>query len=352
MIIEKYNISLSGYDLLGPAGADGIRYAWNYRHNDSLVESAAFSKHNKQSADNICGYTVSVSAGCVLNALKQNCRFCRTGTLLPFSGFLTSFDIAKQNVFMVLSDIYCDNHMLKNNAREFAYMGQGEPGYSYDQVRLAIRLTDCAMNEIGQTVYRHIIATSGIPEMILAYKHDVKQHFFDSRVTMHFSLHGTANREQIMPIEATYSYKSILDTMWDIKEITGEKPCLGILMFKHFNPVGETINYSNDLNTMREILAEIDPERFRLSFCEYNDINDISSSDVYPEDDCRHLLDMAKSMGFEAKLFSSFGKEEVTACGLLAGKIPLYKITEKRIKLESDAEQLVLQAYHTIAKEI
>jgi hypothetical protein len=49
---------------------------------------------------------------------------------LPFSDMLSSYDIAKQNVFMVLADMNCSEHSeLHQSPREFAYMGQGESGY-------------------------------------------------------------------------------------------------------------------------------------------------------------------------------------------------------------------------------
>jgi adenine C2-methylase RlmN of 23S rRNA A2503 and tRNA A37 len=298
-------------------------------------------------------YTTSVSSGCVLHALKQHCRFCRTGTLLSFSGFLTAYDIAKQNIFMVLSDIYCnDHHNLKNNAREFAYMGQGEPGYSYSQVRRAIKLTDIAMKSIGQKVYRHIIATSGITEMIEAYKCDIKYGFFESRITLHYSLHATESRAIIMPIENTYSYKSVLEAMNNVADLTGEKPCLGILLFNQFKQKGANWSYTNDYNTIKKILEEIDSSKYRLSFCEYNDINDISFSELYEEEEGKKILELAKAMGFEAKLFSSFGKEEVTACGLLAGQVPSNTVSKKWLDLEIETEKLLKLATQELNSKI
>lgn len=341
--MKKANsITPIGYDLLGKDGMDGIRYAWKHFRSEHYVESAAFPKRNKIKDDNVCGYTTSVSSGCILHATKQHCRFCRTGTLLPFSGFLSAYDIAKQNIFMVLSDIYCSDHPnLKNNTREFAYMGQGEPGFSYSQVRLAVKLTDYAMKYIGQEVCRHIIATSGITEMVQAYKSDIKCRFFDSRVTLHYSLHATIDRKRIMPIENCYPYKKIIEAMSDIAVLTGEKPCLGIMLFNQFKPKETKWTYTNDCNIVRNMLTGIDPSKFRLSFCEYNDINDISSSKPYEENEGKKLLNLAQEMGFEAKMFSSFGKEEVTACGLLAGQVPQNSVSEKWHELVFKTEELL-----------
>lgn len=193
------DIRLVGYDALGVNGGEGIRYAWKYGISSYCVESAAFVQHTKGLRDNICGYTTSVSSGCILANMGLACKFCRTGTQLPFGGCLTSKEIAKQNVFMVLCDIHCSDHPdLAVSQREFAYMGQGEPGFSYGEIREAIQITNRVMDELGQTVFRHIIATSGVPQMIKAYTNDIKHNFFSSRTTMHFSLHGTTSRNYII----------------------------------------------------------------------------------------------------------------------------------------------------------
>ena len=135
-------------------------------------------------------------------------HFVEPGKLLPFGGFLTYKEIAKQNVFMVLADMYCDERPeLLNKEREFAYMGQGEPGFSYSQVRMAIELTNKIMHRLGQKVHRHIFATCGVPEAIYNYKMMIKiisQRDFASFVTSCYR-----KRECLMPIEKKYSYKEI-----------------------------------------------------------------------------------------------------------------------------------------------
>lgn len=155
-------MDIVGYDILEDGG---LRYAWKDARFKKCIESAAFINRSKGKLEDICGYTTSVSSGCILRTQGNQCAFCRTGNVLPFGGLLTYKEIAKQNIFMVLSDIYCEDHPeLHNKKREFAYMGQGEPGYSYSQVRMAIELTNTVMRELNQQVYRHIFATCGIPE--------------------------------------------------------------------------------------------------------------------------------------------------------------------------------------------
>lgn len=300
------NFTLIGYDVLGTNQHEGIRYAWKHSSAVSLVESAAFTQHSKSSDNSVCGYTASVSSGCILNAKNLACKFCRTGTQLPFGGLLTASEIAKQNVFMVLSDMYCSDHeVIRTNAREFAYMGQGEPGFSYRQVRDAIRLTNIAMKELGQQVFRHIVATSGVPHMIRAYIEDLREDFFSSRTTMHFSLHGTTS---------VNSDQSFTTTMKDIKVI----------------------------------LSELDPVVYRLSFCEFNGYSDLGTFVPYDLSLSAEILAYARNLGFEAKLFSSFGKDEVTACGMLGGKHPDNVPSEKWLELEQLAEQIISSAISTI----
>lgn len=339
--MECSKIKIAGYDILGTEGKDGIRFAWEYEHSKPFIESAAFPQRRKNTSDDICGYTTSVSAGCVLHAFKSQCLFCRTGNLLPFCGFLSYRDIAKQNIFMVLADINCKDHPeLHNRPREFAYMGQGEPGYSYSQVRLAIELTNRVMKKLGQTVHRHIFATSGVPEAITAFKEDLQDHYTE-RVTLHFSLHATKDRALLMPIDSRYSYKDVLQAMEDIFTISGEKPCIGIMLFKNFKPNYQEFSYSNDFEAIKRILSELDPKTCRLSFCEYNASDDICQSDLYLEDDAKNILHYAIEKGFDAKLFSSFGREQHTACGMLGGKTAMMSVSDKWLLLDKEADRLI-----------
>lgn len=339
------NMKLIGYDTLGTGGSDGIRYAWKHDSSSYYVESAAFVQRTKTAKDQVCGYTTSVSSGCILQNMGLACKFCRTGTLLPFGERLTAFEIAKQNVFMVLADMHCsDRADLRNKHREFAYMGQGEPGLSYPQIRYAIQLTNIAMETAGQTVFRHIIATSGIPQMIKGYINDLKDNFFSHKTTLHFSLHRTMDRSEIMPINSRFSYEESLDAMSEISVISGEKPCVGILLLNNFTPLGMNKSYTTDLNTVKDMLKQLNPNQARLSFCEFNGSLDIGTYDLHEEKQSKQILEYAERAGFEAKLFSSFGKEETTACGMLGGREPKAKISDKWIGLEREAERMVLSA--------
>lgn len=343
--MTDFNIKLSGYDILGTDVSEGIRYAWRYATYPYCVESAAFIQRSKAIKDNISGYTTSVSCGCILNSMNLACKFCRTGTQLPYGNRLTAVDIAKQNIFMVLSDMNCSDHIdLMTNAREFAYMGQGEPGFSYPQVSEAIQLTDIAMKELGQTVFRHIIATSGVPEMIEQYVDDLRRGIFSSRTTMHFSLHSTVKRNDIMPINSLFPYKKSLEALSDVARISGEKPCIGILLLNNFATPHASTTYTTDLDTVKGILQELDRTQVRLSFCEFNGSPDLGTFDLYENEKSQEILNYAREQGFEAKLFSSFGQSEATACGMLGGKKPQKFPSQKWTELEQQTEDIILSA--------
>ena len=255
-------IKIEGYDILGKVQPEGIRFAWKGSRFGNLIESAAFNKRTKLGGEAICAYTTSVSAGCILHSQDVPCVFCRTGNVLPFGGVLTYKEIAKQNVFMVLADLHCDDHPeLANRSREFAYMGQGEPGLSYAQVRLAIELTNQAMKKLGQTVYRHIFATSGIPEAIIAFKDDIKN-YYSERVTLHLSLHAADKRDLLMPINRLYPLKEVLKHADEVSDLTGERTCVGIMLFWNFKPRGNDFQYSNNVENVVSILDMLDPDRW------------------------------------------------------------------------------------------
>lgn len=334
-------ITIKGYDLLGTDNPVGIRFAWGGDRFGKLIESAAFNTRTKLGGEPVCAYTTSVSAGCILRAQGCPCVFCRTGKVLPFGGLLTYKEIAKQNIFMVLADMHCDdNPALANRPREFAYMGQGEPGYSYGQVRMAIELTNRAMRELGQTVYRHIIATSGVPETIRSFKTDV-QSYYTERVTLHLSLHAAEQRSHLMPINEIYPLQEVINEAEDVISFTNEKTCVGILLFWNFKTKGSTQTYSNTVDNVLPLLDMLNPSAYRLSFCEYNATPDVADAETYPECEKQRLMKAILNRHFDAKFFSSFGQQELTACGLLGGKQPDCQVSEKLLSLDTMAEELI-----------
>jgi len=342
-------IQLLGFDRLGEKGQDGIRYAWKCDGYTYLLESAAFKNKTKGLQSKISGYTTSVSLGCILKYMGVACKFCRTGRMLPFSTFLSAKEIAKQNVLMVLLDMKSKDKESWQKEREFAYMGQGEPGYSYTQLRQAIKITDCVLQKLGQNTYRHIISTSGIDEMLMALAHDLETHYFETRVTVHYSLHGTRWRSKVMPINMLYPYEYSLELLKKISAIIDEKICLGVLLLNGFCPDSVNENYKTEKEDLDVILNLLDNQYFRFSLCEYNSIEDGDGiSDIYPEKQAQELLDYIRKRGFEGKMFSSFGKKEKTACGMLGGQKPEFNVDTSWKELEIYAESLIDEATNEI----
>lgn len=332
--MKQYPFVLNGHTLLGGRGRDGIKYYW--KKNGDRVESVAFNrrlcepdpKHEAEDI-NISAYTISTSFGCVLSASNQQCRFCETGSR-NFRGFLSAEEIALQAIFMANYDANCPSFPeVRNHKREFAFMGQGEPGLNYPAVREAIRLTDRAMEEIGQKVHRYIISTCGVTTFVPSLIEDIKRGVFKNRISLHFSLHGVGDiRSHLMPVDSEYSYldfikicKMFYETQ---KEIHGyaEKIGVGLLMFKNFIPIvraGEVTPLSTTLDTkqLELILEELDPEIFRIDLSDFNHTSVTESSEEMSNEEAHALLECAEELGFEAKIFSSFGRDRHSGCGML-----------------------------------
>lgn len=328
---RSIELVLNGHTLLGGLGKDGIKYYWI--KNGNRVESLAFNTRTcyphrdpkivERDAE-ISSYTISTSFGCVLSANSQQCRFCETGSR-EFKGFLTSDEIALQCIFMALYDADCPSFPeVRTHKREFAFMGQGEPGYNYSAVRRAIQLTDIAMEAIGQDIHRYIISTCGISDFMPQLINDVKTEIYKNKIDIHFSLHAIGEtRKIIMPIENNFSYKEFIRLCKEYHDITNEKIGIGILMFKKFMPIlnnnDNNINpITLDENQLNEILSELDNQVFKIDLCDFNPATSVTKNRAeVKNEEAMKLLNIALNHGFEAKTFSSFGSDKNAGCGML-----------------------------------
>lgn len=312
--------TLEGYTLLGGRGIDGIKYHWD--KEGKKVESLAFNRRLKESLEpdvvKTSAYTVSVSYGCQLSATNMQCKFCETGKL-GYKGNLHADEIALQNIFMAEYDANCPSFpQVRDNKREFAYMGQGEPGLNYPAVKQSILLTDCAMSMIDQTVSRYIISTCGISEFMPALIDDIKGGYYKNKVTLHFSLHVIDDeRDILMPINKDYDYKEFINQCAKLRQFSNEKIGVGILMFNNFR-IGSKNSEAHTLTPekLEQILKMLDKDIFRIDLC---DVNKTSMGKQSPlrNEDAKKLCEVFGSMGFEGKTFSSFGDSEQSGCGML-----------------------------------
>lgn len=312
--------SICGYSLLGALGADGIKYYW--KKDNALVESIALNKRLRNPIQDLdlktSAYTVSTSLGCGLSSFNSQCLFCGTGKN-KFNGELTADDIALQCIFMAEYDSNCTSYPeIRDNYREFAFMGQGEPGLNYPSVREAIILTDIVMERLAQKVSRYIISTCGVSNFIPALIHDIRSGVFRNRVTLHFSLHEIDEiRDELMPVNKIYDFNKMIELCQAFYRTTNEKVGVGILMFDRFKASNGKI-YSLTESRLEQILSRLDNESFRIDLCTVNDTIAGRQSHQLSNKAAIRLLEVARKRGFECKVFSSFGDTQHSGCGMLS----------------------------------
>lgn len=327
-------------------GREGVRYVWEVDGKSSpYVESGAFYKRtyletNKIDSD-IAAYTTSVSLGCLLAKSGNQCKFCVTGNHVPYQRLLTAEEIALQNIFMVLDDKLANE---SSKAREFAYMGQGEPGFSYEQVREAIIITNKVVDSLGFNVYRHIFATAGVPEAIKKLTNDVASGFYgQTNILLHLSVHSMIERGKLMPINHLYPLEDVIQASEEYAKLTGKKVVVNFMMLKGATLMGEgpfTTTLSEQANNFIKIL---NPKYHRVILCEYNADESVGeNSDIEPEE-VEMLENIFVSNGFEVKKFVAFGKKNKLACGLLGGKATPNLKSEDVDQLLNKATDLINQ---------
>ena len=250
--------------------------------------------------------------------MRMPCTFCATGKI-KYLGPLTAEEIALQNIFMAFYDSSCPSWpQVRAHSREFAYMGQGEPGLMYPQIRRSILLTDEAMLRTGQNVHRYIISTVGVTDMLDLLIEDFKNHIYKHPVTLHFSLHAISpERGLLMPIDNIYPYKQTLLKAKEIYEITGEKMAVGVLLFSSFSTNNTDLDFTISKNYLNKILNSLDNRYHRIDLCDVNNNRSIKHQSQVSNEYAHRLLYFVKNNGFAAKLFSSFGSEENSGCGML-----------------------------------
>lgn len=320
-VIKTHPFALKGLTLLGSLGTEGVKYHWE--RNGHSVESLAFNRRlksnlNSEDVDKTSAYTISVSYGCQLSTYERACKFCETATQ-KYYGNLTAEDIALQSIFMAEYDSNCLSFpQVQKNHREFAFMGQGEPGLNYPAVRQAILLTDKAMEIINQNVSRYIISTCGIIDFLPLLIADIKQKHFHNRVTLHFSLHVVGeDRNILMPINHDHNYLDFIKECARLREISGEKVGVGILMFKEYRYQRNAKSYTLNSEKLKEILKQLDKDIFKIDLCTLNTPS-FGSQKPMSYESAQKLLDVVKQQGFEGKIFSSFGENVNSGCGMLS----------------------------------
>lgn len=316
-----YPLKLKGLCLLDNLGADGIKYYWD--KDGAIFESIALNRRLKdptcEEDNKTSAYTISTSIGCQLAAMKKQCRFCETG-MRNFVTPLTGEEIALQCIFMAEYDTDCGSYpRVRGNAREFAFMGQGEPGLNYPAIRRAIILTDYVMEQLNQTVSRYIISTCGILDLIPALIQDIKNGVFKNSVTIHFSLHSIGDeRLKLMPISQNNDYTEIIKQCKVLRQHINDKIGVGVLMFDQYQPIQSEQSYTLTKDKLQLILKELDKDVFRIDLCAVNNTTAGKQMHQQSAASANDLLCIVKDAGFDGKIFTSFGGTQRAGCGMLS----------------------------------
>jgi adenine C2-methylase RlmN of 23S rRNA A2503 and tRNA A37 len=334
---SKFNLRPVG-KYVNDEGKEGVRYIWEIDGtSDYYVESGAFYKRTNLGInkidEQIAAYTTSVSSGCFLSKNKRQCKFCVTGNTIPFRRFLTGEEIALQNIFMVLDDKQANE---LGKMREFAYMGQGEPGFSYEQVKQAMIITNAVMEELGIRVFRHIFATSGVTPGIEKLTKDVVTGVYGkNKILLHLSIHAAIDRGKLMPINEDFPLAEVIKASEEYARLTGEKVVVNFMMLSGavFGNDGPFSTLSaKEINCLVKLL---NPNYHRIILCEYNPPGDIDNGNSVSVEEINQAERQFLDHGFTVKKFIAFGKKDKLACGLLGGRaIPNLSFSNIKNKFE------------------
>ena len=352
---KDYPFSIYGYHLLGTAGEDGIKYVWEV--DGKNVESVAFNRrlripYGEEDVSTTSAYCISTSIGCPFSREKKQCLFCATG-MQNYERRLKADEIALQCIFMAEYDSDCPSYPeVRNNKREFAFMGQGEPGLQYNSVREAIILTDFALATIGQEISRYIICTSGVPDFIPSLIDDIRHGVFKNPVTVHFSLNvGGDDRDILMPMNKEYNYRDFIQECKLLYKCTQSKIGVSIMLLDNFD-CGTGSKFTLTEEKLGKILDELDSNIFKIDLCFVNKVGAIKNTPMSKEK-ADSFLSFVHSRGFEGKEFSSFGEGAKAGCGMLdATDDEVSKVGSQPIMHYNKALELLQNAKHCRNNEL
>jgi adenine C2-methylase RlmN of 23S rRNA A2503 and tRNA A37/predicted MPP superfamily phosphohydrolase len=324
---EDFGISLVGSHQIG-RDIVGRKYVWKKNSSNFLFESITLNQKefiNPNPEDSRTSlYSISTCVGCQLATFNSQCVFCEVGTNNFYP--LTADEIALQCIFMAEYDSNCQGfRRVQKNKREFAFMGQGEPGFNYPMVKRAILLTDLAMKEINQTVSQYVIYTSGITDFIPSLIDDYKNEIFNIdnlHVSVHFSLNAIEERDTMMPINKLYPYEEFIQQCKALYQVTKEKIEVGILLIAEYS-TNDGLKFTLDPDKYEAILGELDANVFRIQLCLVNKtkMGTKKSESKEEEEEAEEYREKAIEHGFECTISGSPADDNSeSACGQITTK--------------------------------
>lgn len=226
-IKDKYNENEFDSDY-APLETTYISTFRNYT-GSKAANSTSQSTESTHSPTNLLPATLCVSSqvGC-----SMQCSFCFTGTQ-KMKRNLTSGEIIGQ--FMNAQQIAFPKNLSISN---IVFMGQGEFGYNYRNVKDAIEVFT---EELGISGKKIIVSTCGV---VPAMKKLTKE----MKVNLAVSLHATNDelRDKIVPINRMFPLKELMEACKDFEQNSGKR-----LSFEYVMLDGINDSYEDAKNLVR-----------------------------------------------------------------------------------------------------
>ena len=239
---------------------------------------------------------VSSQVGCSLT-----CKFCATGYLERKRNL--QFDEIVDQV-VLLNQLA--QELLDKKITNIVFMGMGEPLLNYKQVLRAVEVIS-SPDALGMSPRRVTVSTAGVAKAIRQLGED------RVRFKLALSLHAANDkkRNEIMPINDSNNIKTLIDSLNEFYQETGNEITLEYILFKDFN---DSLKDADELiKIYRQIPADL------VNIIEYNPIEKARFEKPTQEKITAFMEYLGKNK-VNARLRRSRGKDIDAACGQLANK--------------------------------
>ena len=258
-------------------------------YDDHIIEGVLIPADSRMTA------CVSSQVGCSLS-----CKFCATGYM-----------DRKRN--LDAAEIYDQVVHIKNQAEthyqvpltNIVYMGMGEPLLNYQNVIQSIDYIT-SENGLGMSPKRITVSTAGIAKMIKKLGDDKVK--FNLALSLHAA--NDAKRNQIMPINASNSLKSLKEALQSYFYQTRNHITFEYIVFNNFN---------DSLQDAKELLQFTKYVPGKVNIIEYNPISEADFTNT-AQDKLAIFANFLQDKGVTVNIRRSRGKDIDAACGQLANK--------------------------------
>ena len=261
--------------------ADGTRKFLWLLSDGNTIESALLKQGNRLTS------CISTQVGCPLN-----CPFCATGK----AGFIRNLSVDEIVGQFIGTEIH-----VKREVNNLVYMGMGEPLLNTEGVFESIRLLNAA--KLRQLGIRHItLSTSGVVPGILELAS------LSPTPRLAVSIHSANNeiRDNLVPINRSYSLEELMDAMHFFQEQTGDRITICYTLFDGLN---------DSVDDARLLVRYLRGLHVYVNLIPYNETSDRFKRSS-PEN-IQKFKSVLQTAGFEVEVRVERGIEVNAACGQL-----------------------------------